>query len=67
MRECQSYQPREMVCRDGFVQRPYCHGRAGCTACGHIAADALPGCLRNEIPEHLATDRGAPLFYRSEP
>jgi hypothetical protein len=59
---CRSYQPG-IVCADGFVQKPYCSGRAGCHACGHIKDSALPYCLREELPEHLAHDDGSPLFF----
>lgn len=63
MNACQSHQPGSMTCRDGFVQRPFCSGHAGCVACGHISGKALPPCLQGEIPAHLSNDDGSPLFW----
>lgn len=61
---CQSYRPSRLTCADGFAQRPFCRGNAGCPTCGTVPASAIPDCLRDEVPEHLARPNGAPLFYR---
>lgn len=53
-----------MVCADGFVQKPFCRGQAGCHACGNISDKATPLCLRDELPSHMVTDGGNPLFYK---
>lgn len=59
---CRSLRPGT-ICADGFVQKPFCSGRAGCHTCGHISDNALPHCLRDEVPEQLSHDDGSPLFY----
>ena len=60
---CQSFVAGSQTCKDGFVQKAYCSGRAGCLHCGHIADSAVPDCLREEIPARLLRENGAPLFY----
>jgi hypothetical protein len=50
--ECRSYQVGG-ICRDGFVQRPFCRGYGGYE----------PYCLRDELPPHMANDDGSPRFY----
>lgn len=59
---CRSFRPG-ITCADGFVQKPFCSGRAGCHACGHISDSSLPYCTRDEVPEHFVRDDGSPLFY----
>lgn len=61
---CKSYQARETVCADGFVQRPYCTGKYGCPMCGRTDDRVLPSCLKDEIPQHHSTPNGKPLFYK---
>lgn len=60
---CRSYRA-DSVCADGFIQKPLCSGNAGCPTCGAISERAVPYCLRDEIPAHMATEAGRPLFYR---
>lgn len=62
---CTSYQRGGLVCRDGFVQTVACSGYV-CVSCG-AAPKIVPYCLRDEIPEHMLTDDGKPLFYRAFP
>lgn len=59
---CKSHLPKEKVCADGFVQKPYCSGRYGCPMCGTSDTKLLPHCLTDSIPAHLSTDDGKPLF-----
>lgn len=42
------------------------NGGFGATPCknGFIQRSGTPDCLKDEIPEHLATDSGLPLFYK---
>jgi hypothetical protein len=61
---CQSFRRDSQVCRDGFIQKPFCWGKGGCFSCGHISERALPDCLRDEIAPHLLRDDGSPLFYQ---
>lgn len=53
LEECKSHRPNDLVCKSGFVQMPYCSGRTGCHACGHISENALPACLGGDLPNHL--------------
>lgn len=64
MTACQSYQARDQVCRDGFMQRPFCAGNGGCFQCGHVSEKALPYCLRDELPGHWVREDGSPIFWR---
>jgi hypothetical protein len=59
---CQSYQDG-YVCRDGFIQKPFCRGYAGCWHCGSISEASLPHCLRGELPDHWITESGESAFY----
>lgn len=61
--ECSSYQSRNSVCKDGFVQVPNCRRPELCK-CGQSYAGAVPPCLKDEIPAHLSKDDGTPLFWR---
>lgn len=61
---CRSHDPRSTTCRDGFIQKPFCHGQGGCIQCGNIATKSIPYCLRDEVPAHFVKDDGSPLFYR---
>jgi hypothetical protein len=63
MSACRSHEPTSRVCKDGFIQRSLCSGNAGCPTCGNIGAEYLPFCLQDELPAHMATDDGQPLFY----
>jgi hypothetical protein len=63
---CKSYRKGDAVCADGFVQKPFCSGSAGCHACGNISDRSMPYCLRDELPAHMAREDGSPLFYRPE-
>ncbi len=63
---CQSAQPG-FVCRDGFIQRPACHGRIGCMTCEHINEDYLPHCMNELIPERWLKHDGSPALYRNLP
>lgn len=51
-----------MICANGFVQKPFCDGHGACHACGHITDDAMPYCLRDELPAHFVDENGKPLF-----
>lgn len=48
----------------GFPQSPYCAGQAGCLSCGAISSKSLPLCLADEVPPHIADDRGMPKLFR---
>lgn len=63
MSACQSYRLGEGICADGFPQRPYCAGQAGCSSCGEIPTKRLPLCLADEVPPHIADDRGMPRLF----
>lgn len=63
METCKSYDPKSRICADGFAQRDFCSGHAGCLFCGHVSSRHLPYCMREELPAHMATDDGRPLFY----
>jgi hypothetical protein len=65
--ECQSFRSGDLVCKDGFIQTPYCRGYAGCHACGHISDRLVPACLKGEIPERFLTESGLPIFYEARP
>jgi hypothetical protein len=67
MGQCQSYRARSLTCRDGFVQRTFCSGDAGCMTCGHVHEKHLPACLRDDIPPHLSKPDGSPLFWPPTP
>lgn len=64
MKPCKSYRADSRVCADGFVQKPYCSGNAGCPCCGAISREQTPYCLRDEVPEHMVSDDGSPAFTR---
>lgn len=54
---CQSYQSGH-VCRDGFIQQPFCRdGRQG---------KSQPPCLRDELPDHWITSTGRPAFRMTD-
>lgn len=52
------------ICEDGFVQKPICHGHAGCPHCGHVTDAATPNCCRDELPIHYIADNGDARYYR---
>lgn len=60
---CSSYKPG-FVCVDGFVQKPICHGSAGCWSCGTVLDATVPNCCKDELPAHWLNDDGTPFFYR---
>lgn len=60
---CKSFRSGELVCADGFVQKPICRGYYGCLSCGHISDVETPWCQADNLPAHLFTDSGAPRFY----
>lgn len=62
---CRSFSRGSLVCADGFIQKPYCSGRAGCHVCGHVSDNALPYCLRDTLPAHFIHENGHPVFYRA--
>jgi hypothetical protein len=62
--QCASYNDKGQVCRDGFIQKPFCSGHGACHVCGHVSERALPYCLRDELPAHFVKDDGTPAFYR---
>ncbi|WP_406736323.1 hypothetical protein [Thioclava sp. GXIMD4215] len=59
--KCQSYEPGQQVCRDGFPVNAACFG-ARCHACGAWAAQINPpACMREDFaPKHLIDDAGMP-------
>lgn len=62
---CKSYRRGDLVCADGFVQVVACHANESpCKHCG-MSQGKLPHCMLDEIPGHMATESGAPLFYRA--
>lgn len=61
---CQSYRPKEAVCADGFIQKPFCSGHGACFSCGHHNERSTPWCMRDDIPERWLKPDGSPLFYR---
>lgn len=61
---CASYKPFDRVCKDGFIQKPYCRGHGCCVTCGHTSNDYLPLCLGADIPKHLSREDGSTLFYQ---
>lgn len=63
---CKSQQPGSLTCADGFVQSAYCSGIFGCPMCGGYDDKNAPACLRDSLPDHLATEAGGPLFYRGK-
>lgn len=63
MTECSSYDQRSRVCRDGFFQTHQCWGSGACHACGK-PSDALPNCMREDLPAHWLDEAGRPLFRR---
>lgn len=62
---CASYQPAAFTCRDGFMQRPACHGSIGCMTCGSVKAAYLPYCLQDELPAHWINEDGSPRFHKA--
>jgi hypothetical protein len=63
---CQSYRPRDMVCRDGFIQTLACYG-ARCFSCGKWnAGKKPPNCMREDLPARWLTDDGQPLFHEQK-
>lgn len=60
---CRSYRPGD-VCADGFIQKPICHGHAGCPHCGHMTVASAPHCQSESLPPHWLNDNGSPRFYR---
>lgn len=59
---CQSFRDGG-ICADGFVQKPFCRGVAGCVSCGKIKESSLPYCLCDVIPMHMLNADGSPRFY----
>lgn len=64
--ECQSYRSADLVCADGFIQKPICRGYGGCVQCGHHSEASTPNCMKEDLPSKWLKDDGAPLFYRSK-
>lgn len=58
-RHCSAYRPGGL-CRNGFPQNAACIG-ATCHACGR-PTNAVPACLRDEVPPHLMDDAGRMKF-----
>jgi len=61
---CKSHIAASYICADGFAQKAFCSGRAGCFSCGNISDESLPWCLRDELPETMVNADGSPLFYK---
>ena len=65
MSACQSYR-EGFVCADGFIQKPICHGHAGCPHCGNMTKAATPHCQSEDLPAHWLKNDGGPRFYAPE-
>ena len=64
MSECRSYKAGQLVCADGFLQKPICRGVFGCHWCGRVSDRETPNCLKDELPDHWLKADGSPAFYR---
>ena len=60
---CQSFNRDGNVCKDGFIQKPFCRGHGACYACGETAGRNLPWCMAEDIPARFIKDDGSPAFY----
>lgn len=64
---CTAYIERAGLCCNGFPQKPFCRGHAGCTTCGNITRTEIPGCLDDDFaPAHLINDRGYPIHVKEK-
>jgi ferredoxin len=57
---CSAYTRGEQICKNGFPINSACRD-SRCSLCGK-PTNAVAMCMRDEIPERLVDDAGAPVL-----